>query len=58
MKNDQFNINPEELQVYMERANKLRAEAIRASFIDLKTTIKITANKVLGAFKIPRTEQL
>ena len=58
MRNDQFVVKPEDIQMHLDRANKLRAEALRASFADFKVALKSAFDRMTRSLSIPRTEQL
>lgn len=51
-------VSPQTIEMYMDRAGKLRAEAIRASFAEFGQAIKGLFTKTNKALTIPRTEQL
>lgn len=51
-------VTPQQIREIRAQAEKMRAEAIRASFVEFTTTIKRGFSALTRAFRIPRTEQL
>jgi len=58
MTDDRFDFKPEDVQAYMDQASKLRAEAIRGSFVDFRKAVNSLFGRVQHSMDIPRTEQL
>ena len=51
-------IEPVDIQAYIDRAHKMRAEAIRNSFAEFTQLVKGLFSRADRAMTIPRTEQL
>lgn len=47
-----------DIQAYVEKAHRMRADYIRASFADFVQTIKKLALRLGQLFQVPRTEKL
>jgi|GEM_PF-2996629 len=58
MNDHRIDVSPRDMQTYLDRANELRAEAIRASFVEFKDAVKSAFGRVVHMLHIPRTEQL
>lgn len=55
---NQNNIDPVDMQMYIDRAHEMRAEAIRSSFTEFSRVAKKLFSRLANIWSIPRTEQI
>lgn len=58
MTEDRFEFKPEEVQVYIDRAKEMRAQAMREFFSDFRNSVKNVFGRVTHSMDVPQTEQL